>query len=507
MMLPVGLCVAQWVGAQEIGEVVYQSGFEEEPGEWSEAAFAEWVDEGLKVSVPEGDAAGGHMVRMPLDLERYRGCRLRFECRAKAEGVTEPPQPYLGAKFMLHYESESTGPYWQNQNNVFGTFDWKTLSFVASIAEDATDGEINLGLQESSGTVWFDDVRVTVYKGPRPKRPTPPVDPPPAFRGHDLPRLRGVMSPNEFRDEDLRVLGEEWKANVIRWQMTRNWGAVGTERDLAEYDAWYAKELEDLDKVLEACGRYGLKVVVDMHSPCGGRYDNRDLAIFHEALYQDHWVALWEEAARRYKGHPAVWGYDLVNEPVQNEPSPEGVADYLGAQVRAAEAIRAIDPDVPIFIEAAEWDSAEGFRDLEPVDVPNIVYQVHMYVPGEFTHQGVYDSPTGVAYPGEIRGVRWDKERLRKVLEPVREFQLAYNVHVYCGEFSAIRWAPGAAQYLADCIDLFEEYGWDWTYHAYREWDGWSLEHGPNKDDRAPTAERTDRAEVLLGWFARDEKP
>ena len=315
------------------------------------------------------------------------------------------------------------------------------------------------------------------------------------------------MSPNTFRDEDLRVLGVDWNANVIRWQITRNWGRAGTDRDLAEYDRWIDSELEDLDKVLAAAHRYGLKVVVDMHSPPGGRYENMDLAIFHEPVYQDHYVALWQKIAGRYKGQPAVWGYDLVNEPVQNDPSPPGVADYWGTQVRAAQAIRAIDPEVPIFIEAGEWDSASGFRTLEPVDVPRVIYQVHMYVPGEFTHQGVYNKPTGIAYPGEIGDKQWDKDALREVLAPVREFQRAYNVHIYVGEFSAIRWAPGAADYLSDCIELFEEYGWDWTYHAYREWDGWSVEHGSDPQNHQPTKEPTDRKKLLLSWFARNEKP
>ena len=29
------------------------------------------------------------------------------------------------------------------------------------------------------------------------------------------------------------------------------------------------------------------------------------------------------------------------------------------------------------------------------------------------------------------------------------------------------------------CIALFRDYGWDWTYHAFREWEGWSVEHEP----------------------------
>jgi hypothetical protein len=315
------------------------------------------------------------------------------------------------------------------------------------------------------------------------------------------------MSPNTFHDEDLRVLGMEWNANVLRWQITRNWGRAGTDRDLEEYDRWIEGKLDELDEALKAARRYGIMVVIDMHSPPGGRYENNDLAIFHEVTYQDHYVALWEKIARRYQANPAVWGYDLINEPVQNKPSPPGVADYLGTQIRAATAIRAIDSRVPIFIAAAEWDSAAGFRQLKPVAVSNVIYQVHMYVPGEFTHQGVGNERTNIAYPGKIGGVDWDKERLRRELQPVRNFQLAYHVHIYVGEFSAIRWAPGAIDYLRDCIELFEEYGWDWTYHAYREWDGWSVEHGNNREDRTPSAEPTDRQKLLLNWFGRNQKP
>jgi hypothetical protein len=495
------------------GDVVYECRFDsaDEQKSWPVADFASWSagrngTRGLQVTA-NADGLAGRMLRIPLDLEKYRGCQLMFECMARAENVSKPDKPWLGVKFMLHYATPREGPVWRNENDVFGDFDWRKLSFTTRIAPDATRGELSLGLQGSTGTVWFDDLRITVFKGPPPKRPSPPANPPPAFKGHELPRLRGVMSPNEFREEDLRTLGTEWNANLIRWQITRNWGKAGTDRDLADYDRWFDAKLDDLDKALDSCKRHGVMVVIDMHTPPGGRYENRDLAIFHEPVYQDHWIALWEKVAKRFMGHPAVWGYDLVNEPVQNSPSPPGVADYLGAQVRCARAIRIIDARTPIFIEAAEWDSAEGFKDLEPVDVPRVIYQVHMYVPGTFTHQGVHGEKRTVAYPGVIDGRKWDKEALRAVLEPVREFQLAYNVHIYAGEFGAARWAPGARDYLSDCIGIFEEYGWDWSYHAYREWDGWSVEHGPDPENHEKTREPTDRKQLLLEWFAKNQKP
>lgn len=514
LMAGLALVAAAEGAAPQPGEVIGVWRFDTEAARqaWSTAAFASFAPgkegrQALRVTTTE--AAGGHMVNLKFDLSRFAGCRIGGECVVRAEGVTKPTEGWNGVKAMLHYTSAETGQHWVNQGSVSGTFDWQSLRFTETLPADVKSADLSLGLQSCAGTAWFDEFKLVVLAAPRPPRPKPLDNPPPAYKGHDLPRLRGVMSPNSFRDEDLRVLGQEWHANLIRWQMTRNWGQSGTDRDLAEYGRWLNGKLDELERVLAAAQRYGIKVVIDLHSPPGGRTVEKDLAIGHEPRYQDAFVALWEQIARRFKGHPAVWGYDLVNEPQQNVPPPVGVPDFLGIQVRAAKAIRALDPTTPIIIEVDQWDGAAAFANLDPVDVPNVVYQVHMYTPGEFTHQGVYNKVTGIAYPGKINGVEWNKERLRKVLAPVREFQLAYNVHIYAGEFSAIRWAPGESgyNYLKDCIDLFEEYGWDWSYHAYREWDGWSVEHGSDPADHQPTAEPTERKKLLLSWFARNKQP
>ena len=81
-------------------------------------------------------------------------------------------------------------------------------------------------------------------------------------------------------------------------------------------------------------------------------------------------------------------------------------------------------------------------------------------------------------YPGEIDGVYWNKDQIRVVLKDFIEFQQRHNVRVFVGEFGCIAWVPsGREQYIRDCIEIFEEYGWDWTYHAFREWTPWSAEH------------------------------
>lgn len=482
-------------------------------------AGAAWVPEGpdgglcLRIAVPEARAKDLSAVRIPLDLTPWRGMLVSLTCQAKADGVSKPPVAWNGIKCMLHYRSESSGDAWVNEGMVFGTFGWRDLSAVTAIADDASGGEILLGMQDCWGLARIAEVRLNAV-AVRPRRPRARADAPPPFRGHDLPRLRGVMSPNSFSEQDFTDLAA-MNVNAVRWQIGRNWGTTGGERDLAEYDTWIADEMLDLDRALVAARRHGIRLLIDLHAPPGGRLSDGTMSMLLEQPYQDHFVRVWERFATRYRGNPAVWGYDLVNEPVQNTPSPAGLADWLGLQVKAAQAVRAIDPDTPIIIEVDAWDSPHRFAWLEPVDVPNVIYQAHMYFPGEYTHQGVHNAwgehgtAARPAYPGIFNGRPFDRAALARHLQPVRDFQLAYNVHVIIGEFSAARWAPGADRYLADCISIFEEYGWDWTYHAFREWQGWSFEHEDLPYDRAAGVKAvapTARGRVLLDWFARNER-
>ncbi|MFA5204150.1 MAG: cellulase family glycosylhydrolase [Lentisphaeria bacterium] len=497
------------------GNLVFRSDFENPVGraKWTTASFASWVKDGpngrtvLKISVPGGEKTGRHMVKIPLDLSRYQGRKLWLKCRAKALNVTQAPQPYNGVKYRLHYQTPYNN-YDQNQNNVYGTFDWKELSFVASIDEDAKNAELYLGLEMSAGEVWFDDLRVEMLKDHPPVcRPAPMLNPPAVFKGHDLPRLRGAMLPNSIKEEDLRDLAKGWNANLVRYQMTQKWDDP-IALDPIKYDAWLEEKMAALDRLLNFALIYGFKVVIDLHSPPGGHYEDSSLRMFYEKPYQDHFVKVWERISRRYKGHPAIWGYDLVNEPIEIQPAPLEL-NYHATQTRAAKAIRAIDPQTPIIVEVLEWDSPRGFAEMMPVLVPNVIYEVHMYEPGVFTHQGVNNEVTGIAYPGMIRGKRYDADKLKAILKPVRDFQLAYNVHIYVGEFSAVRWAPGAAQYLSDVITIFESYGWDWSYHAFREWPGWSVEHAdqPVNKNLHISAATTARKKALLSWFAKNSKP
>ena len=51
---------------------------------------------------------------------------------------------------------------------------------------------------------------------------------------------------------------------------------------------------------------------------------------------------------------------------------------------------------------------------------------------------------------------------------------------------------------MKDAISVFEEYGWDWTYHAYGEFAGWSVEHSAERPYEFRPEAATPRKAVLL---------
>lgn len=317
---------------------------------------------------------------------------------------------------------------------------------------------------------------------------------------------RGVMSPGgDMTEDDFRTLAS-WGATLLRFQMVRDWHAVNGNRDLAEYDRWLDGRLDHFDKIiLPLALKYGLRVVLDLHVPPGGRDANAEATMFYDAKYADHFVNSWRRIARRFRGRYGVYGYDLINEPCHKRKAIEN-CDYWNIQRRAAEAVRKEDPDVTIIIESNEWDAPASFADLKPMPFNNVIYQVHMYEPFAFTHQRVLGTrPWTLPWPCMEKG--WGESFLRSILKPVRDFQIKYGARIYVGEFSAVCWAPGAENWLHDCIDIFYEYGWDWTYHAFREWPGWSVEHEDANFGKGPEvfrlAKDNPRKQILLNGLRR----
>jgi endoglucanase len=223
--------------------------------------------------------------------------------------------------------------------------------------------------------------------------------------------------------------------------------------------------------------------------------------------FVEHWAGL----AREFRGMPAIAGFDLLNEPNPPGKSPcaaTSAALWNGVVRRTVAAIRAEDASVPIVVEGILGGNAQGLLALDRLDDEAIVYSVHFYVPHDITHQRVSSRwPRVLNYPTvdarELAGTwaypgPWNRERLRAELTAAAERGRSDDIPVYVGEFSCVRWAPGAsaARYVEDCLALFAEFGWSWTYHEFRGWPGWDPE--AEGDGPSGPAHRVDAPVIRL---------
>lgn len=186
------------------------------------------------------------------------------------------------------------------------------------------------------------------------------------------------------------------------------WGANAVSLYLNWY--WFQDEAgwQWLDRTLDACARNHLYVVPSLVVyPAGGWRGGPDFWASPQA--QDDLEAFWTQFARRYRGRPEIAGADLLNEPqgAPGDQEADRAPVYAAYQTRLIDAVRAIDPDLIVFIEG-EW----GHLGL-PIERPDLVYVIHYYEPFYFSAEGYTwisngNVPVGSRYPGEmVMGAAW----------------------------------------------------------------------------------------------------
>lgn len=459
----------------------------------------------VTVDIPKGKIDSG-AATCAYDFTKFDGKVFRATIKARGFGVFRPQTRYFGFKFMATFKDLDTGVLvYPGAPQIGGDFPWQTVTLVDSRTGGKREpGIFTLGLQQGYGRVEFDLSTFQVEAMP-PLWPETNTTHRCVYtpRVKDAPKRRGVMLGHSLKEDDFKVL-HDWGVTLARFQMTRQWNTVGGNRDLADYDKYIDGELDSLEEHLVWAKKYGIQIVVDLHAAPGARDEHKDLYMCHDAKYADAFIATWRKIATRFKGRPEVYGFDLINEPQQITPALPG-CDYWSIQSRAAEAIRVIDPETPVIIESNCYDGPGTFGYLKPLALTNIIYQVHMYVPMEFTHQGVHDRKgTRTKYPDAARN--WDIDLLRRTMKPVIDFQKRHAAKIYVGEFSAIVWGEGAGDYIRDCIEVFEENRWDWTFHAFREWSGWSVEYEASEPWKQKPSQDNPRKRALLDGFRRNAK-
>ncbi|MDD5066113.1 MAG: cellulase family glycosylhydrolase [bacterium] len=225
----------------------------------------------------------------------------------------------------------------------------------------------------------------------------------------------------------------------------------------AVFDLKYTrKEMHYLDKVIGWCRKYGIYVLLDMHSAPGGQ--TTDIGILGERLRNELWtkeeniqllIQMWQKIAGRYKDESIVAGYDILNE----ASGAPGYETMIQVYDRIYRAIRVIDRKHIIVIE----DGLKGISRLpRPSDMGwnNVLYSFHFY-------------PT-FGGPDNMEEI---KAASQVFLPSVRAAADFFNMPFHVGECNSMSMAKGGVEYLDRYIRIFREYGWPWNIWSYKRID------------------------------------
>ncbi len=464
---------------------------------------------------------------LALDMEKMKNKYLCVRAEVRYTDVgSDTTGAHVGVKLLNDIVTPYAGRKFAFSPSLTGSSNgWKKLAVYCPLTDFTSESRVIFGLQQAWGKAEFRNITAEVLcpTDAGPQCYSVPED----FKCEytdavkNLPPHRGFMTVAPFRltEQDIRDLAA-MGANLIRYQMVdgiRSW----TEEiaDLELYDAWMEKQLAKLDSLMPVLKETGVRVVVDMHWSPGHRYGRtgrlpasvtnpvtklnpgRLHRLMIDEVYFNYYIDLWKKIAARYKDNPVVFGYDLINEPDISGPT---TWHWLDVQYLAAKAIREVDPEMPVIVESNYLADPATFN-VKPMPLKNIIYEIHMYNPMTYSHQGVGNKSYAEHYPDHCTVYKSNSEELRASMKPVIDFQKKYGARIYVGEFSVVRWAPEAGKYLDDLLPVFEDYGWDWTFHAFREWDGWSPEHvgAPNSPKVDP---ENDRLQTLKKFFERNKR-
>jgi len=249
------------------------------------------------------------------------------------------------------------------------------------------------------------------------------------------------------------------------------------ERDDAPFE-YLESGFKRLDQAIGWCAKHGIYVILDLHAVPGWHNPDwhSDNAHVHILLYehkhfQERTARLWKEIARRYRGNPAVVGYDLMNEPctrVEYEQYDPSYYDWQGLNSvhrQIAQAIREVDSEHILFVEGDNFSTEYDGLDVSFDD--NIVLSTHNYT-APTTTPGVY--------PGEFHGIQWNRDILAAEFGAHSGTRLAFKNHlpIFVGEFGV--WYTGRlheiehrVQALDDQLGVFDSVGAHWGIWTFKD--------------------------------------
>lgn len=282
-------------------------------------------------------------------------------------------------------------------------------------------------------------------------------------RGHNAIRLWfGYAERYSIQEADITAFAQLSDG----WNSTQKTPSAGADATIT-----FASVATQISNILDTCQKLGMGVVLvtNYSQGIGGKLWKP------ESGYAQNLRNFWVRTYEKWGQHPALIGFDLLNEPDMSVDSmsfseaqastsewPQ-LAQALISDIRDLEVSKGVATPLPLIVEGVYgggprslgvFETSSGLFLNDPKN--RLVFSFHHYDPGCFTHQGVLDwdyENLGTTYP--LPGV-WQRSywydgkptyelreyrtvaQLEDGMQRVIDFAKKHTVPVFLGEFSAV---------------------------------------------------------------------
>ena len=282
--------------------------------------------------------------------------------------------------------------------------------------------------------------------------------------------------------------------------------------DVSHFNQLVANDLKLLKKEINKAGQAGLKVVIAPLSLPLSRATQLNNYVYDGRIWlsKANWqpsIEFWKQLATELKDNPYVAAYNIVNEPTPEKMaglnehatkkqqqgwyrSHQGTSrDLLAYYTAVVSAIRKIDPDTPIMLDAGWYAAADDFS-YWPKALPygKILYSYHMYEPYAFTSVSNYRRKKPYRYPGVIpfadtKQYYWGQSQITQYLEQPIIWATKVGIPInrlIASEFGCVRKLHSCQSYLNDVASTLSHQSVSWAFYGFREddWDEMNYELG-----------------------------
>lgn len=281
------------------------------------------------------------------------------------------------------------------------------------------------------------------------------------YRGIDL---GGWMSQCDYSEDRLNnFITEQDIADIASWGLDHV--RLPIDYNILENDEGTEYKEEGFERIANAVSltkKYGLNIIIDLHKTAGFSFDSyseNEHGFFESEKYQERFIRLWEELAKRFGGMSEHVAFELLNEVTDQA--------YIGVWNRVAKEciarIRALAPDTIILVGSYWNNSPEAVKDLDKPYDDKVVYNFHCYSPMEFTHQGapwaqhMIDINARYKFSECNITPKYFEEQFMQAMNKAA----AEGTSVYCGEYGVIdRVAPeDTLEWFKVINSVFEKHG------------------------------------------------